>query len=77
LNWDQLESKWQQFALSARSRWSKLTEDDWKQVDGKREQLVVRLQERYGLLRTDAEAQADEWSKRFRGAQEHRAGGAR
>lgn len=71
MNWDQMEGKWHQFAGSAKERWGKLTDDDWKTVAGKREQLVGKLQERYGVVKEEAEAQADEWSKRFREAKEH------
>ncbi|MDX1981595.1 MAG: CsbD family protein [Bryobacteraceae bacterium] len=70
MNWEQLEGKWHQFAGSAKERWGKLTDDDWKEVAGKREQLVGRIQERYGIAKEDAEAQAEEWSKRFRESQE-------
>ena len=70
MNWDQLEGKWHQFAGPAKERRAKLTDDDWKVVAGKREQLVGRIQERYGVVKEDAEEQADEWSKRFREAQE-------
>jgi uncharacterized protein YjbJ (UPF0337 family) len=71
MDWDQLEGQWSLVAMSAQARWRKLTMEDWKLVDGKREHLVNRIQERYGILRVDAEAQADEWSKRFRGSQRH------
>lgn len=70
MKWDQLEENWVQFAGSAQARWGKLTNEDWDQVDGKREQLVSKIQQRYGLLKLDAEAQADAWAQRFRDAQE-------
>jgi uncharacterized protein YjbJ (UPF0337 family) len=62
MNWDQVEGKWLQFTGSARKRWGKLTDDDWKTVAGRKDQLVGRIQERYGIAREAAEAQADEWS---------------
>jgi uncharacterized protein YjbJ (UPF0337 family) len=62
MNWDQVEGKWKQFTGSARERWGKLTDDDWKTIAGKKDQLVGRIQERYGIAREAAEAQADEWS---------------
>ena len=70
MNWDQLEGKWHQFAGSAKERWGKLTDDDWKTVGGKREKLVGVIQERYGVAKEDAEEQAEEWSTRFRDARE-------
>ena len=70
MNWDQMEGKWHQFAGSAKERWAKLTDDDWKGIAGKREQLVGRIQERYGIAKEEAETQAEEWSKRFKEARE-------
>jgi uncharacterized protein YjbJ (UPF0337 family) len=66
MNWDQVEGKWKQFTGSARERWGKLTDDDWKTVGGKKDQLVGRIQERYGIAREAAEAQADEWSSKLK-----------
>ena len=37
----------------------RLTDDDLEVISGKRDQLVGRLQERYGLVREEAEKQAD------------------
>lgn len=62
MNWDQIEGKWKQFKGSARERWGKLTDDDFKTVAGKKENLVGRIQERYGIAKEEAEKQADEWS---------------
>jgi uncharacterized protein YjbJ (UPF0337 family) len=62
MNWDQVEGKWKQFTGSARERWGKLTDDDWKTIAGQKDQLVGRIQERYGIAREAAEAQAEEWS---------------
>lgn len=63
MNWDQVEGKWKQFTGSARERWGKLTNDDWQVIGGKKDQLVGRIQERYGIAKTEAEKQADEWSR--------------
>lgn len=62
MNWDQIEGKWKQFAGSARERWGKLTDDDFKTAAGKKENLVGRIQERYGIAKQEAEKQADQWS---------------
>ena len=62
MNWDQLETKWKEFAGSARAHWSQLTEDDWKTITGKKEQLVARVQERYGVAKEEAAKQVDRWS---------------
>jgi uncharacterized protein YjbJ (UPF0337 family) len=62
MNWDQIEGKWKQFTGSARERWGKLTDDDFKTLAGKKENLIGRIQERYGIAKEEAEKQADEWS---------------
>jgi uncharacterized protein YjbJ (UPF0337 family) len=63
MNWDQVEGKWKQFTGSAREHWGKLTHDDWQVIGGKKDQLVGRIQERYGIAKTEAEKQADEWAR--------------
>ncbi len=63
MNWDQIEGTWKQLTGPARERWGKLTDDDWQTIGGKRDQLIGRIQERYGIAKTEAEMQADEWSR--------------
>jgi len=66
MNWDQVEGKWKQFAGFARERWGKLTHDDWQVIGGKKDQLVGRIQERYGIAKTEAEKQVEEWSRKLK-----------
>jgi uncharacterized protein YjbJ (UPF0337 family) len=61
MNWDQIEGQWHQVTGSLKSTWGKLTDDDVKNVAGKKDALVGKLQERYGLLKDEAEKQANEW----------------
>jgi uncharacterized protein YjbJ (UPF0337 family) len=61
MNWDQLEGQWHQVTGSLKSKWGKLTDDDVKNVGGKKDVLIGKLQERYGILKDEAEKQADEW----------------
>jgi uncharacterized protein YjbJ (UPF0337 family) len=63
MNWDQIQGSWKQLTGSARARWGKLTDDDWQTVAGKKDQLIGRIQERYGIAKSEAEKQADEWSR--------------
>jgi uncharacterized protein YjbJ (UPF0337 family) len=63
MNWDQIEGKWKQLTGSARERWGKITNDDWETIAGKKDQLIGLIQERYGIARSEAEKQADEWSR--------------
>ena len=62
MNWDQIEGKWKQVTGPARSRWGKLTDDDWQTLTGQKDLLVGKIQERYGIAKAEAEKQADQWS---------------
>jgi len=61
MNWDQLEGRWHQVKGTIRAKWGKLTDDDVRSVAGSKEVLTGKLQERYGLLKDEAEKQANEW----------------
>jgi uncharacterized protein YjbJ (UPF0337 family) len=61
MNWDQLEGQWHQVTGHLKARWGKLTDDDVKNVSGKKDVLLGKLQERYGLVKEEAEKQANEW----------------
>lgn len=61
MNWDQLETNWNEFAGSARAHWSKLTDEDSKAISGKKEQLVECIQTRYGITKEEAGRQVDAW----------------
>ena len=63
MNWDQIEGKWKQFTGSAQERWGKLTNDDLQTLTGQKDHLVGKIQERYGVVKEEAERQADEWSR--------------
>jgi uncharacterized protein YjbJ (UPF0337 family) len=57
MNWEQVESRWEQLMDSAKENWSKLSDDDLRQISGKREQIAVKIQETYGITRQEAEKQ--------------------
>ena len=59
MNWDQIEGQWKQLAGKFRSKWAKLTDDDWSLIGSKKDQLVGKLQERYGQKKEDAEKEVD------------------
>ena len=61
MNWDQIEGKWKQMKGSVKQKWGKLTDDDLDYIAGSRDKFVGRIQERYGIARTEAQKQADEW----------------
>jgi hypothetical protein len=35
MNWDQLKGQWHQFTGKLRSKWGKLTDEDWTMIAGK------------------------------------------
>ncbi|MDE3196008.1 MAG: CsbD family protein [Acidobacteriota bacterium] len=61
MNWDRLETNWEQIAIKAHERWSKLTDDDLQMAAGRRDALVSRIQARYAIPGEEAMRQADEW----------------
>jgi uncharacterized protein YjbJ (UPF0337 family) len=61
MNWDVLKGKWNQFAGQFKSKWGKLTDDDWKFVGGKKDALVGKLQEHYGYQKDHAEKEVDDF----------------
>jgi len=63
MNWEQVESRWQQLMGSAKENWGKLSDDDLQQISGKREQLSAKIQEAYGIARREAEKQVWHWGK--------------
>jgi uncharacterized protein YjbJ (UPF0337 family) len=62
MQWDQVESRWNEFVGSARAHWSKLTDDDWHAMTGTRGHLIGRIQKRYEITREEAERQVEQWS---------------
>lgn len=52
----------EQFTGSAPERRGKLTDDDMQTLTGQKDHLVGKIQERYGIVKAEAEKQADEWS---------------
>ena len=63
MNWEQVESKWEQLMASARENWAKLSDDDLQQISGKREHLAAKIRETYGVTRREAEKQVWDWGK--------------
>ena len=61
MNWDQIKGNWQQVKGQARSKWGKITEDDFAVINGERERLEGKIQERYGMAREEAHRQVDAW----------------
>jgi len=65
MDWNQIESKWLQYAERVQQRWIALDADDIAAIAGRREQLSDKLQERYGLSEREAEQQIDDFCARM------------
>ncbi len=61
MNWNQIEGQWHQVKGGVQAQWGKLTERDVQSIDGKKEVLLGVIQQRYGVLKEEAEKQADAW----------------
>jgi uncharacterized protein YjbJ (UPF0337 family) len=70
MNWDQIEGQWHQVKGSIKSQWGKLTDDDVQTIGGKKEKLLGVLQQRYGVVKDEAEKQADSWISKLASATE-------
>lgn len=63
MNWDQIEGNWKQYTGMAQEKWGKLTDDDLTAIAGKRTQLAGKIQERYGIAKSEAHKQLDDFAK--------------
>jgi uncharacterized protein YjbJ (UPF0337 family) len=63
MKWDRIAANWQQVKSSVQEHWQRLTEDDLDRIGGRKDQLINRLQARYGLTRTEANRQVEEYSR--------------
>jgi uncharacterized protein YjbJ (UPF0337 family) len=63
MNWEQVESRWEQLTGSAKENWGKLTDANLDEISGKREQLTSKIQEAYGITRRAADKQVWDWGK--------------
>lgn len=61
MNADTLKGQWHQLKGELKSRWGKLTDDDFDQASGDAEKLIGRIQERYGYAREQAKREVDDF----------------
>jgi uncharacterized protein YjbJ (UPF0337 family) len=48
-----------------RQKWGELTDDDLDKIKCSRDKLIGRLQELRGYTREQAEAEVDDWSRKY------------
>ena len=61
MNSDIFKGKWMQMKGGLRSKWGKLTENDWTEIQGDTEKMIGKLQERYGYNREQAEKELNDF----------------
>ena len=61
MNWNTIETQWDDYKASARLRWNQLSIDQINAVAGRRNDLSMRLQAAYAVSPEQAERQIAEW----------------
>lgn len=61
--WDKIAGSWKRMKGGVKRQWGKLTHNDIAEANGKRDVLAGKIQQRYGIDKTKADAQIDEWLK--------------
>ena len=66
MNWDQLESKWDQVKGEVKVQWGKLTNDDITIIQGKKEKLLGKLIEHYNYTTEQAKKELSSFLDNFK-----------
>ena len=62
MNWDRIEQDWKRFKVQAKRKWDRLSENELLQINGSRDQLCAKIQQAYGIGKSEAELQIEEWA---------------
>jgi len=65
MNWDRIQGNWKQLKGDLKTKWGKLTDDEFDMIGGQRDKLVGKIQERYGCAKDDAERQVSDWERDY------------
>jgi uncharacterized protein YjbJ (UPF0337 family) len=57
MNWDVIESNWNQFSDLVKEQWSQLGDDDLRNIAGRRDRLGAQIEATYGVSKDEAEKQ--------------------
>lgn len=63
MNWDQIQGNWRQLKGKVKANWGDLTDDDLDVIDGRREELLGKLQKAYGIGKSEAEQQLNDFER--------------
>ena len=61
MNWQHIQSRWNEYQHNARRRWSRLTAQELQAIAGERERLVAKIAERYAIAPAQAEEELAAW----------------
>ena len=64
MNWNNIESGWNDYKAGAKQQWSKLSDEQISGTQGKRENLASRVQEVYALSKEETERQISDWQSK-------------
>ena len=65
MNWDRIQGNWKQMKGELKTKWGKLTDDEFDVIAGQRDKLVGKIQERYGCTKDEAESQVNTWATEY------------
>lgn len=63
MEWEKIESNWDQFKNIIKHDWDKLTDDQLELIAGRRDYLVRKIQMVYGFTKPQVEEQLTDWQK--------------
>lgn len=63
MNWDQVQGNWRQLKGKVKANWGDLTDDDLDVIAGRREELLGKLQKAYGIGKSEAEQQLNDFER--------------
>ena len=64
MNWNNIESGWNDYKANAKQQWSKLTDEQITDTHGKRDDLSSRVQQVYAGSKEEAERQISDWQSK-------------
>jgi len=64
MNWNNIETGWNDYKANAKQQWSKLSDQQITDTQGKRERLSASVQQAYAMSREDADRQISDWQSK-------------
>ena len=64
MNWNNIETGWNDYKANAKQQWNKLTDEQVDGTMGKREQLSTQVQQAYSVSKEEADRQVSDWQSK-------------